>query len=119
MAKDQSDAGGLPAASAVDLGAEVSYQAGSIVSRTLMKRNGGTVTLFAFDKGQALSEHTAPFDALVQVLDGEAEIVIGGKGVLAKAGQTVLMPAQVPHAVNATSRFKMLLTMIREVAAAK
>ena len=119
MSKIESDAGGLPAASAVDLGAEVAYQAGSIVSRTLMKRNGGTVTLFAFDRGQALSEHTAPFDALVQVLDGEAEVVIGGKAAPVKAGQTVLMPAQVPHAVNATSRFKMLLTMVREVTPAK
>jgi len=80
-----------------------------------MKRNGGTVTLFAFDKGQVLSEHTAPFDARVQVLDGEVELVIGGKALSARAGQTVLMPAQIAHAVNATSRFKMLLTMIREV----
>jgi len=80
-----------------------------------MKRNGRTVTLFAFDKGQVLSEHTAPFDARVQVLDGEVELVIGGKALSARAGQTVLMPAQIAHAVNATSRFKMLLTMIREV----
>jgi len=80
-----------------------------------MKRNGRTVTLFAFDKGQVLSEHTAPFDARVQVLDGEVELVIGGKALSARAGQTVLMPAQIAHAVNATSRFKMRLTMIREV----
>lgn len=116
MSKVQGESGGLPAAQAVDLAAEVAYQPGSIVSRTLMKRNGGTVTLFAFDEGQALSEHAAPFDALVQVLDGEVELVIGGQSVPARAGQTVLMPADVPHAVNATRRFKMLLTMLRQVA---
>ena len=85
-----------------------------MVSRTLVKRTGGTVTVFAFDAGQALSEHTAPFDAIAQVLDGEALLVIGGKRVAARPGQTVLMPANVPHAMNATSRFKMLLVMIRE-----
>lgn len=114
--KAHSEAGGLPAAEPVTLAELVSYQDGSIVSRTLAKRNGGTVTLFAFDKGQSLSEHTAPFDALVQVLDGEAELVIGGKPVRAGSGQTVLMPANIPHAVNAPDRFKMLLVMIREVA---
>ena len=72
------------------------------------------MTAFAFDAGQALSEHTAPFDAIVQVLDGKAELTIGGKRVAAQAGQAVLMPADVPHAVNATGRFKMLLLMIRE-----
>jgi quercetin dioxygenase-like cupin family protein len=117
--KQESVAGGLPAAEPVDLATLVAYQEGAIVSRTLAKRNGGTVTLFAFDQGQALSEHTAPFDAIVQVLDGEAELVIGGRKVPTRAGQTTLMPAQVPHAVNATQRFKMLLVMVREVAAAK
>ena len=112
----ESQAGELPAAEPVTLAKLVSYQDGSIVSRTLAKRNGGTITLFAFDKGQSLSEHAAPFDALVQVLDGEAELVIGGKPILAGSGQTVLMPANVPHAVNALGRFKMLLVMIREVA---
>jgi quercetin dioxygenase-like cupin family protein len=73
------------------------------------------VTLFAFDSGQTLSEHTAPFDAIVQILDGEAELIIGGEKVNAAKGQTVLMPANIPHAVNATQRFKMLLVMIREV----
>ncbi len=114
--KKESEAGGLPAAEPIKLAELVSYQEGSIVSRTLAKRNGGTVTLFAFDKGQALSEHTAPFDALAQVLDGEVELVIGGQSVAAVSGQTVLMPADVPHAVNAPGQFKMLLVMIREVA---
>ena len=105
---------GLPPAEPVELENLVAYQDGGVVSRTLVKKNGGTVTVFAFDKGQALSEHTAPFDAIVQVLDGDVELVIGGKAVPAKAGQTVLMPADVPHAVNATSKFKMLLIMVRE-----
>lgn len=113
--KKESEARGLPAAEPVILAELVGYQDGSVVSRTLAKRNGGTVTLFAFDKGQSLSEHTAPFDALVQVLDGEAELVIGGKPISAGSGQTVLMPADIPHAVNAPNRFKMLLVMIREV----
>jgi quercetin dioxygenase-like cupin family protein len=85
------------------------------VSRTLAKRTGGTVTLFAFDAGQALSEHTVPFDAIVQVLDGDAELTVGGTKVSARAGQTVLMPANIPHAVYAPQRFKMLLVMVREV----
>jgi len=106
---------GMPAATATDLAGLVNWQDDSIVSRTLVKANGGTVTLFAFDEGQALSEHTAPFDAIVQVLAGQAELVIGGRPVAASAGQTVLMPAGIPHAVNAVARFKMLLTMVREV----
>ena len=104
----------LPAAVAVDLAALVSYQEGAVVSRTLVKKKSCTVTAFAFDAGQSLSEHTAPFDAIVQVLDGTVELVIGGKVVEANAGQTVLMPANVPHAVNAKARFKMLLLMVRE-----
>jgi quercetin dioxygenase-like cupin family protein len=104
----------LPAAAAVDLATLVAYQDGAVVSRTLVKKKACTVTAFAFDAGQSLSEHTAPFDAIVQVLDGAVELVIGGKAVEAKAGQTVLMPANVPHAVNAKARFKMLLLMIRE-----
>ena len=104
---------GMPAAEAVDLGSLVAYQEGTIVSRTLAKRNGGTVTLFAFEAGQALSEHTTPFDAIVQVLDGDAELTIGGTKVSPRAGQAVLMPANVPHAVFAVRRFKMLLTMLR------
>jgi quercetin dioxygenase-like cupin family protein len=104
----------LPSATPLDVAALVSYQEGGVVSRTLLKKGGGTLTVFAFDEGQSLSEHTAPFDAVVQVLDGNVELVIGGKSVHVQAGQTALMPAHVPHAVNATSRFKMLLTMIRE-----
>jgi quercetin dioxygenase-like cupin family protein len=106
---------GMPAAEALDLGALVSYQEGSVVSRTLARANGGTVTLFAFDQGQALSEHTAPFDALVQILDGQAQLTIGGSPVVAEKGRWVLMPANIPHAVFASQRFKMLLTMVREV----
>ena len=105
---------GLPPAEPVELASLVSYQSGAVVSRTLIKKNGGTVTVFAFDAGQALSEHTAPFDAIVQVLDGEVELVIGGNSVPARAGQTVLLPANIPHAVNAVARFKMLLTMVRD-----
>lgn len=112
--KQASDATSLPPASPLELAALVAYQDGGIVSRTLLKTEGGTLTVFAFDAGQSLSEHTAPFDALVQVLDGEVELVIGGKPVPAKTGQTVLMPANVPHAVKATTRLKMLLTMIRD-----
>lgn len=91
----------------------VGYQEGAVVSRTLLKRGGGTLTLFAFDAGQALSEHTAPFDAIAHVLDGEALITIAGTGVTVKAGEMVLMPANAPHAVTAPVRFKMLLSMFR------
>jgi quercetin dioxygenase-like cupin family protein len=104
----------LPPAEPVSLAELVAYQQSGVVSRTLVKKNAGTITVFAFDQGQALSEHTAPFDAIVQVLDGEVELVIGGKKVPARAGQTVLMPANIPHAVSAITRFKMLLTMVRE-----
>jgi quercetin dioxygenase-like cupin family protein len=104
----------LPPAAALELAALVSYQDGAVVSRTLVQKRACTLTAFAFDKGQALSEHTAPFDAIVQVLDGTVELVIGGKRVPAQAGQTVLMPANVPHALSATSKLKMLLLMVRE-----
>ena len=103
----------LAPATPVKLGAEVDYLAGSIVSRTIAKAKGGTLTLFAFDAGEELSEHTAPFNAFVQVLDGEVELTIGGKSVPATAGEIVLMPANVSHAVTAHKRFKMLLSMIR------
>ena len=116
--KQVSEQTGLPPAQPVDLATLVAYQTGAVVSRTLVKKNGGTVTVFAFDEGQALSEHTAPFDAIVQVLDGDVELVIGGKSVPAQAGQTVLLPAGIPHAVNAATKFKMLLIMIREPAGA-
>jgi quercetin dioxygenase-like cupin family protein len=91
------------------------YQDGSVVSRELIKKKTGTVTVFAFDKDQGLSEHTAPFDALVQVLDGSAEISVGGTPHLIKQGEFIVMPANVPHALKAVERFKMMLTMIREV----
>ncbi|MEW6084730.1 MAG: cupin domain-containing protein [Chloroflexota bacterium] len=92
----------------------VAYQDGSVVSRQITKADAGNVTLFAFDKDQELSEHTAPFDALVQVLDGEAEILISGKPFHLKMGDAIIMPANEPHAVKALKRFKMLLTMIRK-----
>jgi quercetin dioxygenase-like cupin family protein len=92
----------------------VEYGEGAIVSRTLLENSAGTITLFAFDAGQGLSEHTAPFDALVQVADGEGEFIIGGESCRVGRGQIVLMPAQVPHAVRAHERFKMLLTMLRK-----
>ena len=104
----------LPPGKATVLGRELAYQPGAIVSRTIAKARGGSVTLFAFDAGQDLSEHTAPFDAFVQVLDGAAELVIGGEKVEARAGETVRMPAGIPHAVRAAEPFKMLLTMVRE-----
>lgn len=104
----------LPPATPVVLGRELAYVPGSIVSRTLAKAKGGTVTLFAFDAGQELSEHTAPFDAFVQVLDGAVELTIGGTPVLARTGETVRMPAGIPHAVRAVEPFKMLLTLVRE-----
>ena len=91
----------------------IAYQDGAVVSRTLLKRASGTLTMFAFDQGQGLSEHTAPFDALVQVLDGEAEVVIAGKPHHLAAGDVILMPANQPHALTAQTRFKMLLTMLR------
>ena len=90
----------------------VNYQDGSVVSRQITKTGAGNVTLFAFDRDQELSEHTAPFDALVQVLDGEAEIKISGKLFNIEMGEAIIMPANEPHAVKALTRFKMLLTMI-------
>jgi quercetin dioxygenase-like cupin family protein len=89
------------------------YQTGAVVSRQITKSEGGNVTLFAFDEGQELSEHTAPFDALVHVLDGEVEIKISGKTSLLKAGEAIIMPANQPHALKALIKFKMLLTMIK------
>lgn len=89
------------------------YQEGSVVSRTIVDKKTGTVTFFAFDKGQGLSEHTAPFDAMVYLLDGEAEIVISGRPFCLKEGEMLIMPANQPHALKAVKRFKMILTMIR------
>ena len=93
----------------------IAYQEGAVVSRTLLKRPTGTVTLFAFDQGQGLSEHTAPFDAMVHVLDGEADITIAGKAHQLAAGEMIVMPARQPHALTARTPFKMLLTMIRSM----
>jgi quercetin dioxygenase-like cupin family protein len=106
-------AGALPPAEPSVLPDLVAYAKGSIVSRTILDSKAGTLTLFAFDAGQKLSEHSAPFDATVVVLDGTVHLTIGGKPITATAGQTVLMPANVPHAVDAVERFKMLLIMIR------
>ncbi len=92
----------------------IEYQEGSIVSRTLIDKKAGTVTLFAFDANQSLSEHTAPFDALVYVFDGEAKVTVSGKPVKAAAGVVTLLPAGKPHAVQALSRFKMMLIMVRQ-----
>jgi len=92
----------------------VEYNDGAVVSRQITKADGGNVTLFAFDKDQELSEHTAPFDALVHVLDGETEITIAGKPFQLKTGDAIIMPADEPHAVKALARFKMLLTMIKK-----
>ncbi|NLN61065.1 MAG: cupin domain-containing protein [Deltaproteobacteria bacterium] len=92
----------------------IQYQENSVVSREMIGKPTGTVTVFAFDAGQGLSEHTAPFDALVQVLDGAAEITISGEPYRVKAGEMVIMPAGKPHALKAVERFKMLLVLIRE-----
>jgi quercetin dioxygenase-like cupin family protein len=91
----------------------IDYQDGAVVSRTLIEEKVGTVTLFAFDEGQGLSEHTSPYDALVHVIEGEAEVVIGQNPIAVKMGEIIIMPAHQPHALTATTRFMMLLTMIR------
>ena len=93
---------------------KVDYSAEGIVSKRVIQKEKGNITLFAFDKGQMLSEHTAPFDAMVQVIEGRAEIRIAGQPNELNAGESIIMPANVPHAVNAIEKFKMLLTMIRE-----
>src|SRR5208282_3108017 len=103
----------MPAAEAVSIAGMANYQEGAVVSRMLIHRSAAAITLFAFDEGQGLSEHTAPFDALAHVLEGEAEITVSGKPMVTKAGDAVLMPANQPHALKALTRFKMLLTMIR------
>lgn len=91
----------------------INYQPGAVVSRTILGKKSGTITLFAFDQGEGLSEHTAPFDAFVQILDGEAEIHLSGKKYHLKAGELILLPANEPHALSAVSPFKMLLVMIK------
>lgn len=92
----------------------VEYSANGIVSKRVLEKKTGNITLFAFDEGQKLSEHTAPFDAMVQVIEGKGEIVINGKSNILHEGQSIIMPANIPHAVNAVEKFKMLLTMIKE-----
>ena len=91
----------------------IDYQEGSVVSKEIIGKDNGTVTIFAFDKGEGLSEHTAPFDAMVQIVDGKAEIIISGHKNVVNAGEMIIMPAGDPHALNALERFKMILTMIR------
>jgi quercetin dioxygenase-like cupin family protein len=103
----------IPGSQVLDLAGLVEYGEGAVVSRTLVENDAGTVTVFAFDADQALSEHTVPFDALVQVVDGQGDFIIGGKRCELRTGQIVLMPANIAHAVRATVRFKMLLTMFR------
>jgi len=100
-------------AQAVNLSNLVEYQEGSVVSRTIVDKKTGTVTLFAFDADQGLSEHKAPYDAIVYILNGEADVIISGKHVRLKEGEMTIMPANEPHAFTALTRFKMLLTMIR------
>jgi len=97
----------------IDLVNSLSYQSGSVVSKVFLKKPSGNITLFAFDKGEGLSEHTAPFDAFVQILDGEAEITIGGKPYNLKAGESIIMPADIPHALKAVTAYKMLLVMLK------
>jgi quercetin dioxygenase-like cupin family protein len=91
----------------------IEYQEGAVVSREIIRKDTGTVTIFAFDKGEGLSEHTAPFDAMVQVIDGRAEITISGNKNLVDEGDMIIMPANDPHALHAVENFKMVLTMIR------
>ena len=103
-----------PKSQLLNLAEMVNYQEGAVVSRQITKAEAGNVTLFAFDKDQGLSEHTAPFDALVHVLDGETEVRISGKPFHLKTGDAIIMPADEPHVLKALTRFKMLLTMIRK-----
>lgn len=109
----QAPAGRLPQSQVENLTGLVDYASGAVVSRTLVDGDAGTLTLFAFDTGQHLSEHTAPYDAVVQILEGKAGLVIDGRELSADSGDVVLMPAGLPHAVTAVGPFKMLLTMFR------
>ena len=110
----ENDSGNILIAESAQIAALVDYQSGTVVSRTIIGRNEGSVTLFAFDRGQGLSEHTAPFDALVYIIDGEADIAISGQSIRVRAGEAVIMPANQPHALKAVERFKMMLVMIKE-----
>jgi len=116
---DHGNPGRLPGGERATVCDLVDIAAGAIVSRELARTSGGTVTIFAFDAGQGLSEHTAPFDALVQVVEGRLELTIGGKAVTVAAGEMVVMPAHVPHALHAPVAAKMLLTMLRELSASQ
>ena len=115
MTDKMTESMGLPETqgSVHDLADMVAYQEGAVVSRTILDRKTGTVTLFAFDKGQGLSEHTAPFDALIQVLDGDATVTISGHEHLVVSGQMIVMPANQTHSLQSVSAFKMMLVMIR------
>jgi quercetin dioxygenase-like cupin family protein len=113
MEQHMSEQSNTPKGIAFDLAQHVEYADDAVVSKTLIKRTTGNITLFAFDQGQGLSEHTAPFDAVVTILDGEAEITIGGQPQMVSAGQMLIMPANISHALQANKRFKMLLVMIR------
>ncbi len=97
----------------LNLSESVNYSEGGIISKQILKNNVGNITLFSFDKGQGLSEHTAPFDAMVQVLEGKVEIKIGGNPILVEEGESIIMPANITHALFAVEKFKMLLTMIK------
>jgi quercetin dioxygenase-like cupin family protein len=110
MTNDQNTSKGV----AIDMNASIAYADGSVVSKTLLDKKAGTLTLFSFDAGQGLSEHTAAYDATVQVIDGEADITIDGETQTVQAGELIIMPANIPHALRATKKFKMLLIMIRE-----
>ena len=98
----------------LNLSAMVSYQDGSVVSKEIIKKQAGTVTLFAFDRDQGLSEHTAPFDALVNIIDGQAEVTISGEPFIVKNGEMIIMPANEPHSLKAVEKFKMLLVMLKK-----
>ncbi len=111
---EEKKAARVDAAKAMALADMIAYQEGSVVSRILLQDDTGGLTVFAFDKGQALSEHTVAYNAVIEVLDGVAEITIGGERVEVKAGEIVLMPGGVPHKVDAPERFKMLLTMFKK-----
>ncbi len=105
--------GTFPTGNVFNPGLQIEYSEGGIISKQVLKNAAGNVTLFSFDREQGLSEHTAPFDALVQIIDGKAEISIGGKPHTLETGEMIIMPANVPHAVFAVEAFKMLLTMIK------
>ena len=103
----------FPATTVFNLSQQIEYSKGGVISKQILKNQAGNVTLFSFDKEQGLSEHAAPFDALVQIIDGKAEVTIGGIAHTLETGQIIIMPANIPHALFATEQFKMLLTMIK------